>query len=141
MPKLLCTRDAVDAEEERTIRKLAASRYAPDDWIRRAGMVVRSWDALRTSAIAAELGCHQQSVRERLARFNAEGLDGLGDRPGAGRKRRLTEAERGVMLTSRAGPRPVGSCRSARAYPSPRTRRATPIGRSTPSSRRRAGAA
>jgi transposase len=61
-------------------------------------MVVRSWDGLRTTAIAAELGCHPQTVRERLARFNAEGLDGLGDRPGAGRKRRLTEAERGLVL-------------------------------------------
>ena len=61
-------------------------------------MVARSWDGLRTAAIAAELGCHPQTVRERLARFNAEGLDGLGDRPGAGRKRRLTEAERGRIL-------------------------------------------
>ena len=61
-------------------------------------MVTRSWDGLRTTAIAAEWGCHPQTVRERLARFNADGLDGLGDRPGAGRKRRLTEAERGLVL-------------------------------------------
>lgn len=98
MPKLLCARAAVDAKEERQVRKLAASRRAPGDWIRRARMVARSWDGLRTAAIAAELGCHPQTVRERLARFNAEGLDGLGDRPGAGRKRRLTEAERGRIL-------------------------------------------
>lgn len=98
MPKLLFARAARDADEERTVRKLAASRHAPGDWIRRARIIARSWDGLRTSAIAAELGCHQQTVRERLARFNAEGLDGLGDRPGAGRKRRLTEAERGRVL-------------------------------------------
>lgn len=98
MPKLLCARAAVDAKEERQVRKLAASRHAPGDWIRRARMVARSWDGLRTTAIAAELGCHPQTVRERLARFNAEGLDGLGDRPGAGRKRRLTEAARGLVL-------------------------------------------
>lgn len=98
MPKLLCARDAVDAEEERKVRTLAASRHAPGDWIRRARMVARSWDGLRTGAIAAELCCHPQTVRERLARFNAEGLDGLGDRPGAGRQRRLTEAERGMVL-------------------------------------------
>ena len=98
MPKLLCARAAVDVEEERKIRKLAASRHAPGDWIRRAQMVARSWDGLRTSAIAVELRCHQQTVRERLVRFNAEGLDGLGDRPGAGRKRRLTETERGRIL-------------------------------------------
>jgi len=98
MPKLLFARAAVDAEEERKVRKLGGSRHAPADWIVRAKMVARSWDGLRTSAIAAELGCHPQTVRERLARFNDEGLDGLGDRPGAGRKRRLTEAERGLVL-------------------------------------------
>lgn len=98
MPQLLRARAAVDAEEERKIRKLAASRHAPGDWIVRARMVARSWDGLRTGAIAAELGCHPQTVRERLARFNAAGLDGLGDRTRAGRRRRLTEAERGLVL-------------------------------------------
>lgn len=98
MPKLLFARAAVGTEEERKVRTLAASRHAPGDWILRARMVARSWDGLRTTAIAAELGSHPQTVRERLARFNAEGLDGLGDRPGAGRRRRLTEAERGRIL-------------------------------------------
>ena len=98
MPKLLFARAASDAAEERQVRKLAASRHAPGDWIVRAKMIARSWDGLCTTAIAAELGCHPQTVRERLARFNAEGLDGLGDRPGTGRKRRLTEAERGRIL-------------------------------------------
>lgn len=37
-------------------------------------------------------------MRERLARFNAEGLEGLGNRPGAGRKRRLMEADRSTVL-------------------------------------------
>ena len=36
MPKLLCARAAVDAEEERKVRKLAASRHAPAYWIVRA---------------------------------------------------------------------------------------------------------
>ena len=98
MPKLLRARPPLDATEERRVRQLAASRHAPGDWIRRARMIARSWDGLRTAAIAAELGCHSQTVRERLARFNAEGLDGLGDRPGPGRKRRLSEAERSRVL-------------------------------------------
>ena len=98
MPKLLCARPPLDAKEERQVRKLAGSRHAPGDWIRRARMVARSWDGLRTAAIARELGCHPQTVRERLLRFNTEGLDGLGDRPGSGRRPRLTEAERSTLV-------------------------------------------
>jgi transposase len=98
MPKLLHARPPVDDTEERQVRKLAGSRHAPGDWIRRATMIARSWDGLRTSAIAAELGCHQETVRKRIARFNAGGLDGLGDRPGAGRRPRLTEAERSALI-------------------------------------------
>jgi len=98
MPKLLRARLPLDDEEKRQVRKLAGSRHAPGDWIRRARMVARSWDGFRTSAIAAALGCHQETVRKRLARFNAEGLDGLGDRPGAGRKPRMTEAERSALV-------------------------------------------
>src|SRR6266496_6606463 len=105
MPKLLHARPPADAEEERKIRKVAGSRHAPADWVMRARMVVASWDGERTSTIAARLGCHMQTVRERLARFNAEGIDGLGDLPGAGRKRRITERERGrIIALARSDP-------------------------------------
>ncbi len=98
MPKLLFARPPKDAPEARQLRKLAGSRHAPGDWIQRARMIAGSWDGLRTTAIAAELGCHPQTVRERIVRFNAEGIDGLGDRPGSGRKPRLTEQERGALI-------------------------------------------
>ena len=75
MPKLLRARRPRDAKEERQVRKLAGSRHAPGDWIRRARMVARSWDGLRTSAIAVELGCHQETVRERLSRFTGVSAD------------------------------------------------------------------
>jgi transposase len=64
----------------------------------RARMIARSWDGLRTGAIAKELGCHPQTVREHFHRFKEEGLDGLGDRPGAGRKPRITEQERSEII-------------------------------------------
>jgi transposase len=98
MPKLLAARRPRDEVEERQVRKLAGSRHAPGDWILRARMVALSWAGLRVPAIASELRCHPQTVRERLGRFNAEGIEGLGDRPGAGRKPRLTEAERGTII-------------------------------------------
>src|SRR5215211_3621882 len=98
VPVLLFARPPVDAAEERTIRKLAGARHAPGDWIARARMIAHSWDGLRTTQIAEQLGCHPQTVRERLHRFNAEGVDGLGDRPGPGRPRRLTETDRGQII-------------------------------------------
>jgi transposase len=98
MPRLLAARPPRDALEAGQVRKLAGSRHAPGDWILRARMVALSWAGLRVPAIAAELRCHPQTVRERLARFNTDGLDGLGDRPGVGRTPRLTEAERGVLI-------------------------------------------
>lgn len=61
-------------------------------------MIARSWDGLRTTQIASELRCHPQTLRERIHRFKEEGLDGLGDRPGAGLKRRITETERSLII-------------------------------------------
>lgn len=98
MPKLLFARAARDAGEERQLRKLAGARHAPGDWITRARIVVFSWDGLRVSSIAERLGCHPETVRRRLHRFNAEGIDGLGDRPGPGRRPRLSEAERSRII-------------------------------------------
>jgi transposase len=106
MPKLLFARPPLDAVEERQIRKLAGARHAPADWIRRAQMIALSWDGLRVPAIAKELGCSQKAVRYRLARFTADGLDGLGDRPGAGRKPRIGQDQRSQLIALVAGPPP-----------------------------------
>ena len=94
MPKLLFARPPLDAAEERRIRKLAGARHAPADGIRRAQIIALSWDGLRVPAIAGALGCSPKAVRSRLARCTAEGLDGLGDRSGAGHKPRIRQAQR-----------------------------------------------
>lgn len=61
-------------------------------------MITASWDGKSTAQIAHEVGCHPQTVRERLHRFNTHGLEGLGDRSGSGRKPRLTETERSRIV-------------------------------------------
>ena len=94
----LSARPAVDEVEEQKIRKLAGARHAPADWIQRAKIITWSWTGLHTTAIAVQLGCHPKTVREWLHRFNAAGLDGLGDRPIPGRPRRLSEYERGRII-------------------------------------------
>jgi transposase len=106
MPKLLAARPPLDAAEERQVRRLARSHHAPADWVWHAQMIARSWDGLRTGAIAAEVACHPQTVRERFRAFNERGLDGLGMKPGSGRKPRLTEAQRSAVIALVASPPP-----------------------------------
>jgi transposase len=61
-------------------------------------MVVESWAGKTPNEIASKLDCHPQTVRIHLARFNVQGVDGLGMRAGSGRKPRLTEQERSMIL-------------------------------------------
>jgi transcriptional regulator GlxA family with amidase domain len=91
MPKFLRARPPLDDSEARKIRRLAGARHAPADWSERARIIALRWDGLTVPAIAARAGCHENTVRRWLHRFNAAGIDGLGDRPGAGRKRRITQ--------------------------------------------------
>jgi transposase len=98
MPKLLYARPPRDETEQRQVRKLTTSRHAPADWVWHAKMIARSWEGARTSTIAAELGCHMQTVRERIQAFNERGLDGLGIKPGSGRPARLSEAQRSAII-------------------------------------------
>lgn len=128
MPKLLSARTPEDVEEERKIRKLAGSRRAPGDWIFRARIISLSWQGLRTSEIAEELGCHPKTVRKRVRRFNAEGIGGLGDRPGAGRKPRITEDERSRIIALVSKDPPGGWCATTGYHRRPSTRPRRPTG-------------
>src|SRR5260221_7666949 len=107
MPKRIQARPATDAAEEGIVGRLAASRHGPADVIRRAKMVMKSWEGKNIQVIANELDCHPKTVRVRVARFNAVGLDGLQDAPGRGRKARLTEQERSTIV-GLAGQAPPG---------------------------------
>ena len=105
MPKYLRARAPHDDGEARKIHRLATARHAPADWIERARIIALSWDGLDVPGIAAEVGCHENTVRRWLHRFNAAGLDGLGNRPGCGRKRRITEAQRSrIIALARSAP-------------------------------------
>jgi transposase len=98
VPRYLRARAPRDDGEARKIRRLAGARHAPADWIGRAQIIALSWDGLAVPAIAAQVGCHENTVRRWLHRFNAAGIDGLGNPPGSGRKRRITEAERSRII-------------------------------------------
>src|SRR5258708_37102900 len=106
MPKQVKARAAQNEREERAVRKLARSHHAPADWIWHARMVVESWAGQTPDQIAADLQCHPQTVRLHVARFNQQGLDGLGVQPGSGRKPRLTEADRSGIVALPSQPPP-----------------------------------
>jgi photosystem II stability/assembly factor-like uncharacterized protein len=55
MPKILRARTAHDEKEEQQVQQLAASQHGLADWIVRVRMVLRSWDGLRVTAIAAAI--------------------------------------------------------------------------------------
>lgn len=98
MPKLIFARSPQGQEEEYRIHKLARSRHGPAHLILRARIIVASWEGQRTTTIADSLSCHPQTVRKHVTRFNTQGLEGLEDRPGTGRKPRLTEGERSQII-------------------------------------------
>ncbi len=104
---LLSARPPADPAEERRLRKLAASRHAPASWIQRARIVTASWDGANVAELAQRLGCHPKTVSKWLHRFNAHGLDGLGDLPRPGAPRRISEHERGRIIAL-AGSEPPG---------------------------------
>jgi transposase len=103
----LYARPPTDPAEERTLRKLAAARHAPASLIQRARVVTTSWDGASVAEVAQRLGCHPKTVYKWLHRFNADGLNGLGDLPRPGLPRRITEHERGRIIQL-AGSEPPG---------------------------------
>ncbi len=105
MPRILRARAAQDEKEERWVRKLASSLHGPADGIFPAKIVVRSWDGERVEAMAKNLDGSPQTVRRRLHRVDTEGIEGWGDRPKAGRPRRLTsEDDSRIMALVRQAP-------------------------------------
>ncbi len=66
------------------IERLRAQLRGPWRQAARAVMVLLSLHELPPAQIAGLLECHPGTARRWIARFNAEGLAGLADRPGAG---------------------------------------------------------
>ena len=89
MPLSVELRDDYDAAG---LRELAKSSRDPRQ-IRRLLALAAVYDGLSRAAAAKLGGMDRQTLRDWAHRFNGEGPDGLTNRPGAGRPRRLTEAQ------------------------------------------------
>jgi transposase len=99
MPKHLRVRDLTD-EERTTIERLVRSRTASVRAVERARIVEWASRGKRVAEIAAELGRDRRTVRLWLARFNAVGLDGLGDDPRSGHPPTYSPEQVGEILAA-----------------------------------------
>lgn len=86
------------AEEAAELRRRAASRTLPARMVERAKMIVLLQEGEWAPAVAERLGVGTDVVRGWLKRFNAEGLDGLTDRPRSGRPTTYTPEQVGAVV-------------------------------------------
>jgi transposase len=101
MPRKLGVRE-VTPEEDMTLRRLAASRRAPVRLVQRARLIVLLLDepGLSAKAAGARVGyTNEASSRKWVKRFNAEGMDGLAERPRSGRPISHTPAVRSKVVS------------------------------------------
>src|SRR5215211_5393419 len=99
MPKLLKVRELTEAERAE-VRRLAHSRTEAARLVERARIVWLSAEGRRVGAIAAEVGCHAQTVRLWLRRFDASGLAGLQDQPRPGGPATYTPEQVGAVVAA-----------------------------------------
>jgi len=87
-------------DEARTLREVARSRTTEARLRDRARMCWLASEGQRVSAIKAELGVADGTVRLWITRFNASGLDGLRDRRREGRPTTYTPEEVGAVIAA-----------------------------------------
>ncbi len=89
MPSSIPLRDDFDAL---SLRKLA--KCCPDSrQARRLLSLAAVYDGMSRAEAAQIGGMDRQTLRDWVHRFNAEGVDGLRNRKGAGRRRMLSDAQ------------------------------------------------
>ena len=104
MPSVVQLRDDYDAAE---LRKLAKRSRDPRQ-IRRLLALAAVYDGMGRAEAAKVGGMDRQTLRDWAHRFNEDGPDGLTNRPGAGRPRRLTDDQmRALAAIVETGPDPA----------------------------------
>ncbi len=95
--------------EEAAIERLARSRTAPARLVERARIVLLSRQSASVAEIAERLGVCQDTVRRWIHRFDRHGVDGLADKPRAGRPPTYSaEAVGAVVAASLTKPEDLG---------------------------------
>ena len=99
MIEILTLRELTE-DEARTLRALAHSRTTEARLRDRARMCWLAHEGQHVSAIKAELGVADGTVRLWIRRFNAAGLEGLRDRRREGRPTTYAPAQVGALIAA-----------------------------------------
>src|SRR5258708_37720970 len=100
---------ALTEEERKTIERLVHARNTPVGKLKRAQIMWRASQGQLTPEIAKQLEVRERMVRNRLHRFNEQGLQGLEEAPRSGRPATYTPEEVGsIIQTALSKPRDVG---------------------------------
>src|SRR5215203_7259940 len=95
----VCLR-AMTAEEHATVKTLAHSRTAAACLVERAQIIWRASRGETTADIAAHVQLDAETVRKRIHRFNAEGLEGLKDKPRSGHPFTYTPEQIAIVIAT-----------------------------------------
>lgn len=88
------------AAEHAAVQKLTHSHTAPAQRVQRAQIIWRASRGKSASVIAARVGLDGETVRMRIRRFNAEGLDALKDRSRSGRPPTYTHEQTATVIAT-----------------------------------------
>jgi transposase len=91
---------AMTSDEIEAIERLARSRTEPARAVERARMIWLARGGGKAPAIAKELGVVPATVRLWIKRFNAEGVEGLQDRPRSGHPPTYTKEQVGEVIAA-----------------------------------------
>jgi transposase len=108
MGKSIALRQPTAAEREQ-LEHWERSGKTEQRLAKRSRIIVLKAQGRSTTQIAQQMGCDVDSIARWVKRFNAEGVAGLYDKAGRGRKRDYHEQERGAMvLAAKTAPTQLG---------------------------------
>jgi hypothetical protein len=82
----------LSGEDRLELERRAAALTLPFRVVQRARLILYAADGMIDKEIAVRCGCHPQVVSKWRRRFCEQGIEGLKDRPRAGRPRRFPPA-------------------------------------------------
>jgi len=91
---------AVSEEERETLGRMARSRTVGAGLVRRAQIVRHALEGLKAPEISARMGLCGATVRHWLKRFNARGLQGLGEDVRSGRPPTYSAEQRSAVINT-----------------------------------------